>query len=300
MEFLKKFGYDKLLTTYTTAELETPQSPIYTVLNAPIYQIRDLFAHYCAFAQHNKSDKPDMIFATEGGTVLGVLIAIGLTPEQILSRWADGVFDVDHLLFGKRRLPRWMKWAHPKTDGAFHKGERFVKALDELLHDKYFSDEKVGIFGKKHRVTMQDLFSRTNTRLAIGVYSLKTNTPVIIDHTTYPNMPVAEAVMASMAAWPIFTVREWEKEKFVSHSDDPLSMNEILDFYRKYYGKTRANGREVQQVMQLFTVDYIPIGQKDLLLELCYRRPIFNVGNIDQSFRGCVKQYRRNFQITDW
>ena len=293
MDFLRNYGYDKLQALYSrpVSELQpVMKQPNGIIFDAPIYQGRDLFANVLVEMTVNRWKNPKFIVGNEMGAVLALFVALGMNAEEIFNNWSNGLFDPDTLLFGKRRLHRSLGFLHPLKAGALHKGARLSKAIDDLLRSKYE-------LGKKARMTLAELNGKTHVSLHINAYSVTKNDGVLLSHENYPEMPVSEAIMCSLARFPILKVREWRKEVFIARSTSmPIPLVEIKTVYDAWGG---AQAGFVQD-LRIYSIAALGVEKKDMEFTMLVARPEIERQYYNQELVKCFKVYKAGFKVEDW
>lgn len=173
----------------------------YLVFDAPIKNATKYMAKTMAYS-NDGFIAPCAVMGNEGGAIYGSLLACGYSAREIVGVWADG-FDPIELIEGGQKLPSRI---HLRSGGAEHKGLRLRDALDVLYR------KKLGL-SDTAQMTFADLLARTHVQFYVSVFDGAIRQPTIISAATHPQMPVADAVLATCAVQPYIRAFEWTAPK---------------------------------------------------------------------------------------
>jgi len=188
------------------------------------------------------------VVANEGGAVIGSLIAAGYPIVEIATLIAEKKLDPVQLIEGKNtlqietvektkkgklKLKRKVKGKKvQKIHSAQHKGFRFRNELKRLIAER-----------AKDAVTFKELYLHTRIPLIIPVLDDQGNIQYL-SHETFPDMAVADAVLATCAVQPYIARVEYKTPekalyKFYSCSPKKTIHTEIA---RERFIKTKRDG----------------------------------------------------------
>lgn len=188
-EFLSKYETPSTLAKFAGARGAMVNGKI-LVLDYPFSFADRYIARVCIRLRYNNAARYCAIVANEFGAVIGALTAAGYTTDEIVNLRVNGVLDVIGLVENGQRLPDAL---HVSRKGGAHKGFRFRDCIDSLIREKIGGDAS-------SMVTFAELASAAKkTPLVITALNVDTGLIEGLSAKTYPNMPVATAVLASCA-----------------------------------------------------------------------------------------------------
>jgi hypothetical protein len=99
------------------------------ILDYPIKSFPFFACKVLSHMIHYNIQQPVMIVANEAGAILGMMLAVGYTPKEVLGLLVEKKLDVIDLIEGKTKIKG---KAHKKVHGAAHKGHRLGERIQEL------------------------------------------------------------------------------------------------------------------------------------------------------------------------
>lgn len=201
-QFLQKF-----LTPEEIYKLSHPRAGVgysnkVLIFDCPIKKFNEFAAKTLMLIKYNKLSNFSMIVGNEGASIIGSLLAVGYTPDEILELLASNELNVTKLIEDGQKLPNKL---HKRKNGAMHKGLRLRDKLDELYRRKIPGDSKTPVL----------MCNLAFKYLSITATNLSNKTVVDINNNTYPLIPLADAVLASCAVFPYI-----RKVEYVETVDD--------------------------------------------------------------------------------
>jgi hypothetical protein len=192
------------------------------VMDAPIKDIDVMLAHICANIAYEGYRNYTLMAGNEGGAMIAAFLAAKYTPREIIQLRATEGFNPIALIEDGQKLTGKLSVFHKRKQGADHKGLRFRDALNALLRKKIGGVPETPVtFGELAR-------QAEPIHLLIKALDSTVNKPIVLSHLDYPNMSVADAVLASCAVQPYIRGFEYTADDGTTHEFYSCSLIESL------------------------------------------------------------------------
>lgn len=224
MAVVNTFVSDYLTAPEATKLMGKPPGPIASgrimMMDYPIKAIDKFIAVACARMNYNHYGGFALCVANEGAAVVAALLAAGYTPLDIIGLRSSGTFNPIELIEGNQKLPDKL---HIQKKGADHKGLHFRDHINELLRAKIPGDAKA-------MVTFTELHNARAMPLHITALDISTAGIVPLSFSTFPMMPVADAVLASCAVQPYISQVVYKTPEGETHTFMACGQSQTLPF----------------------------------------------------------------------